>query len=179
MIARRARLYFAAILAVLGISLVAFMAPAQAMNDGRISGRGKLTAPSVVQAGRISTAPAGRISAAPASIVSPNYGTYGHCQNGLGSLARIGVYWQVNGFVVRPYQVWFDQAGRPIYRMEVKYYYGGALRAQHTFAQSGQRSQVHNWGGLGWGGRSHTTYVWFKLTASNGAVCTGIVGAAA
>jgi len=166
MIAHRARLYFAAILAVFGISLVAFMAPAQAMDAGRISGR-------------ISTAPAGRISAAPASIVSPNYGTYGHCQNGLGSLARIGVYWQVNGFVVRPYQVWFDGAGRPIYRMEVKYYYGGALRAQHTFGQTGQRSQVHNWGGLGWGGRSHTTYVWFRLTASNGAVCTGIVGAAA
>jgi hypothetical protein len=181
---QRIAVYIMAILAVFGVSAGVFMAPAQAANSmGRISvapaqviheGRGKLTVP--VQASSM-----GRISVAPAMVAAsyPTYGTYGYCQNGASWLARVGVYWQVNGFVVRPYQVWFDQAKAPIYKMEVWYYWGNTLKASHAFAQTGQRSQVHNWGGLPWGSRNSSTKVKFRLTAANGAQCVGIVGAAA
>jgi hypothetical protein len=174
---QRIAVYIMAILAVFGVSAGVFMAPAQASSMGRIS-----TAPSSVDS--IAVAPAqvssmGRISVAPATLSKSTYGTYGYCQNGASWLARNGVYWEVNGFVVRPYQVWFDQAKAPIYKMEVWYYWGNTLKASHTFAQTGQRSQVHNWGGLPWGSRSSSTKVKFRLTAANGAQCVGIVGAAA
>jgi hypothetical protein len=150
---RRFIVFLVAVLAMLGIAATAVTVPAQAMSEGRIS-----------------TAPA---------VLKTSYGTYSNCVNGASYYARIGVYWGVNGFVVRPNQVWFQNAAAGIYKMEVKYWISGSVHASHTFPQSGQIVQYHNWTGLDWGGRSYTTYVWFRLTLKNGNRCTGVVRAVA
>jgi len=150
---RRLLMFLVAVLAMFGIAATTVV-PAQAMSEGR----GKLAAPAVLH---------------------NSYGTYSNCTNGASYYARVGVYWEVNNFVVRPYQVWFQNAAAGIYKMEVKYWISGSQHASHTFPQSGQLSQIHNWTVPDWGGRSYTTYVWFRLTLHNGNRCTGVVPAVA